>query len=149
MSGCEDTSSRTIIAGYGLPGRAAAQALRLRNQAYCIIELNPATVDRCEKGGTPIIEGDCRNPQVLQQAGISKAKSILILIPNEKSAIEATIEARKLNPDIHIVTRCHYTSSGIDARSHGANEVVVEEQIVAEELARRLGGESGETNETT
>lgn len=148
MSGCEDTTSRTIIAGYGLPGRAAAQALRGRNEAYCIIELNPATVDRCEKGGTPIIEGDCRDAEVLRQAGIDKAKAILILIPNEKAAIEATIEARKLNPDIHIVTRCHYTSTGIDARSHGANEVIVEEQIVAEELSRRLGDKSVEKHES-
>lgn len=138
MSACQDPSSRTIIAGYGLPGRAAAQALRLRNEAYCIIELNPATVDRCEKGGTPIIEGDCRNPEVLRQAGIDKARAILILIPNEKAAIEATIEARRLNSKIHIVTRCHYTSTGIDARTHGADEILVEEQIVGEELTRRL-----------
>lgn len=138
MSGGAETSSRTIIAGYGLPGRAAAQALRVRNLAYCIIELNPATVDRCEKGGTPIIEGDCRDPLVLKQAGIEQAKAILILIPNEKAAIAATVEARKLNPSIHITTRCHYTSSGIEARAQGADEVVVEEQIVAEELTRRL-----------
>lgn len=138
MNECNDSTSRTIIAGYGLPGRAVAQVFRSRQQPYCIIELNPATVERCEKGGTPIIEGDCRNPEVLKQAGIDSAAMILILIPNDKAAIEATIEARRLNPNIHIITRCHYTSSGIDARANGANEVVVAEQIVAEELTRRL-----------
>jgi monovalent cation:H+ antiporter-2, CPA2 family len=133
-----NSAAPTIIAGYGLPGRAVAQVLRSRQQPYCVIELNPSTVERCEKGGTPIIEGDCRNPEVLKQAGIEHATMLLVLIPDEKAAVEATIEARKLNPLLHIFTRCHYTSTGIDARAHGANEVIVAEQIVAEELLRRL-----------
>ena len=38
-----------IIAGYGLPGRAVAEALDHLHLPYCVLELNAATVNRCAK----------------------------------------------------------------------------------------------------
>lgn len=131
-------SGHSIIAGYGLPGRAVAEALKALNQAYCIIELNPTTVHRCELGHVPIIEGDCTNPMVLKQAGIQTAATFIIMVPNEKAAIEATTRARQLNPSIRIITRCHYTSAGLIAKAHGADEVIVAEQVVAAEATKMV-----------
>lgn len=135
---CSDASPRAIIAGYGLPGRAVAEALKSLNQAFCIIELNPTTVHRCELGHVPIIEGDCTDPAVLRNAGIQSATTFIIMIPNEKAAIEATTRARQLNPSIRIITRCHYTSAGLIAKAHGADEVIVAEQVVAAEATKMV-----------
>jgi voltage-gated potassium channel Kch len=63
---------------------------------------------------------------------------LILAIPDQKAALEATTQARKLNLSIRIITRCHYTSAGIEAKARGADEVIVAEQIVAEELLRRL-----------
>ncbi|HVT90616.1 MAG TPA: NAD(P)-binding protein [Tepidisphaeraceae bacterium] len=128
----------TIVAGYGLPGRIVVDWLASHHIAHCIIELNPATVHRCEKSGTSIIEGSCTDPQVLKHAGIDTAQLLVLAIPDQKAALEATSIARQLNPRIRIITRCHYTSAGIEAKARGADEVIVAEQIVAEELLRRL-----------
>lgn len=63
---------------------------------------------------------------------------LLILVPDEKAALEATRQARQLNPSIRILTRCHYTSSGIEAKAKGADDVIVAEQVVAAEASRVL-----------
>jgi voltage-gated potassium channel Kch len=143
MSSPSDHSDHTIIAGYGLPGRAVAQVLQSHHVSYCVIELNAATVHRCEKGHVPIIEGSCTDPETLKKAGIEKAKTFIIAIPDEKAALEATAQARRLNASVRIVTRCHYTSAGIEAKVRGADSVVVAEQVVAAELSKQLQEELG------
>jgi CPA2 family monovalent cation:H+ antiporter-2 len=141
MSEVDENNYKTIIAGYGVPGRAVAETLRKKGVSYCIIELNPTTVHRCELGHVPIIEGDCTDAAVLERAGIAQASLFVIMIPNEKAAVQATEVARRLSPKIRIITRCHYTSTGIEARARGANEVVVSEIVVAAEVARLLSNQ--------
>jgi len=130
-------SPQVIIAGYGLPGRVVAERLSSRGVAHCVIELNPATVQRCVKAGTSIIAGNCADPQVLIRAGIEHAKTFIVVVPDEAAALEATRHARQINPSLFIITRCYYTSAGIQAKSLGADEVIVAEQVVADEVLRR------------
>ena len=131
-------TGHTIVAGYGLPGRAIVEVLHSHGVAHCVIELNPQTVQRCSKIGTPIIAGSCADPEVLQRAGVADAKTIVIAIPDDHAALEATQHARRLNSSIHIITRCHFTSAGIEAKARGADEVIVAEQLVANEMSRRI-----------
>ncbi|HEV7298123.1 MAG TPA: NAD-binding protein [Tepidisphaeraceae bacterium] len=130
--------NHAIIAGYGVPGRAAAEAYKNAGTAYCVIELNPATVDRCGHTGTPIIEGDVTDEATLRQAGAESADVLLLLVPNEKAVLAAIPIARRLNPNLKIVARCNYTSSGLEAQRRGANETIVAEQTVALEVLRLL-----------
>jgi voltage-gated potassium channel Kch len=125
-----------IIAGFGLPGRVAADILAEQNVPHCVIELNAQTVQRCARIGTHIILGDCANPDTLKKAGVEQAKTIAILIPNEAAALQTTLLARQINPAIRIITRCHYTSAGIEAKARGADEIIVAEQLVAEQVSK-------------
>lgn len=125
-----------IIAGYGIPGRAVAEALDACHIPYCVLELNAATVRRCVKSGVHIVEGDVKDPDVLRSAHIETAAALVIAIPDEKAALEATRVARQLNPRMKIISRTHYISAGLEARHRGADEVVVAEQVVAVEMSR-------------
>jgi voltage-gated potassium channel Kch len=134
----ENREPEVIIAGFGLPGRVAAEYLAAHDVPFCVIELNPGTVHRCVRAGTPIIEGDCADPKVLIKAGIERAKTFIVVIPDEHNALEATLAGRRLNSTMRIITRCHYTSAGIEAKARGANDVVVAEHVVAAEISRLL-----------
>src|SRR3954464_3657286 len=125
-----------IIAGYGLPGRAVAEALDHLHLPYCVLELNPTTVNRCVKTGTHIVEGDVTDPEALKRAGVETAAALIIAIPHEAAAVKATAVARQLNPSMKIISRTHYLSSGIEAKARGADAVVVAEQVVAVEMSR-------------
>src|SRR4051794_17802680 len=130
------TGDHVIIAGFGLPGRAVAQVLDKLGVEYCVLELNAATVQRCAKSGTHIVEGDVTDPEVLKRAAVQTARAMVIAIPDEKAALEATRVARQLNPRLQIMSRTHYVSAGIEAHARGAEFVVVAEQVVAQEMSR-------------
>jgi CPA2 family monovalent cation:H+ antiporter-2 len=129
------SSAHVVVAGFGVPGRVVADLLDSRGLKYCVIELNPSTCERCQRAGVPIHAGDVTDPNVLKEAGIESASMFVIAIPHEPAALEATRQARALNPHIRIITRCHFTSAGFEARKFGADDVVIAEQVVAEELA--------------
>ncbi len=128
------TDKTAIIAGFGLPGRAAAELLEARGIVCTIVETNPGTVLRAGKTGRTMVEGDVSDAAVLKQAGVESASMLVIAIPDEEAAVNATRLARQMNPNLHIITRTHFTSVGIEARQAGADAVIVEEQSVANAL---------------
>ena len=123
-------SNHAVIAGFGLPGRAVGDLLRARGVQFCVIELNPATVHRCEET-VPIIEGDVIDESVLLRAGLERSWLFALTVPNDSAVLKAIEMARRINPRIHIVARCRFISTGMQAHRLGANEVIVEEQAVA------------------
>lgn len=131
-------SGHAIVAGFGVPGRAAADWLCDRDISYCVIELNPQTVQRCGRSGTHIIAGDVRHEQTLRDAGIERATLLILAVPDDHAVLEAVTVAKRLNPAVHVLARCAFTSVGLQATQRGAAEVVVAEQVVATEILRLL-----------
>src|SRR5687767_1259220 len=122
---------QVIIAGFGVPGRYIAELLDERFIPYTVIELNAETAERCTN--VAMIVGDVRDEAVLRRAGNENASIFAITVPDEAAAVEAGRIARSLRPDLRILVRCVYTSSGLKAQQVGADEVIVAEQLVAKE----------------
>ena len=139
--GCDNPQSlseHAIIAGFGVPGRAVADRLAARQVPFCVIELNPKTVERCSHVGVHIIAGDVCDEQTLRRAGVETAALLVLAVPSDHSVLEAVRVARMLNPTLRIFARCRFISSGMEAHRRGADQVVVEEQAVASEFERLL-----------
>ncbi len=132
----EMLDGHAIVAGFGVPGRAVADLLASRGVDYCVIEMNPETVVRLARVATPVIPGDVADESVLQQAGIARATLIAIAVPSDPAVLAAVSLARRLNPAVRIIARCRHISTAIEAARRGADEVVSEEQVVAEAFAR-------------
>jgi voltage-gated potassium channel Kch len=131
-------SGHAIIAGFGVPGRAAADVLAARQTPFCVVELNPTTVERCSHVGVHIIAGDVCDPDTLRRAGVEHAALLVLAVPSDPAVLEAVRVARELNPTVRIIARCRFISSGMEAHRRGADQVIIEEQIVAQELERVL-----------
>jgi voltage-gated potassium channel len=129
-------SGHGIVAGFGIPGRAAANLFVARHFPFCVIEINPATVDRCATAGLPIFQGDATDEADLRRAGIERAAVLALAMPNEQAVLTAIPLARRLNPGIRILARCRHVSTALEALRIGADEVVSEEQVIAEAFAR-------------
>lgn len=139
-AGVAGSASRltAVVAGFGVPGRAAAEALAARDFAVTIIELNAQTVHRSRHFA--MVQGDATDPEVLRSAGAATATVIVVAVPSDPTAIAITRAARGLNPTARIVARCHYLSTGLECRRLGADEVLVAEQVLAEAISRVLRG---------
>jgi monovalent cation:H+ antiporter-2, CPA2 family len=130
------SSGYVIIAGFGVPGRALADVCIRRKIPFVVIDLNQQTATRCEQFGMKFVVGDARDPSVLLRAGIESAVMLAALAPDEQAMLTTVAEGRRLNAKVHILARCHYTSTGLKAIQRGANETVVAEQVVAESTSR-------------
>jgi voltage-gated potassium channel Kch len=142
--GCEDETNEdfltghAIIAGFGVPGRAVADFLAARHIHFCVVELNPKTVERCSHNGVHIIAGDVCDEDTLRRAGVERATLLVLAVPNDAAVLEAVHVARRLNAAVPILARCRFISSGMEAHRRGANHVVIEEQVVGSEMTRLL-----------
>ena len=120
-----------IIAGLGLAGRWVADIFDRHSIEYVTVEQNPDTVRRQKRLGKKIILGDISEESTLVAAGVDKASILALTVPDEPAVLKATSLARKLQPNIYIIARTQYSSSGMEARQLGADAVVKAEQAVA------------------
>jgi len=90
-----------LILGGGRVGRAAAEHLQSNQIDYRIVEKS----QRLAKGQEKYIFGDAAELEVLREAGIDRAPSVIITTNNDNMNIYLTIYCRRLRPDIQIITR--------------------------------------------
>ncbi len=131
--------AHVIIAGFGIPGRAVADLLLKRGISFIVIERNSEVVSRCSQGEIPLLTGDILHESVLRQAGIDRATLLILAIPDDQTSVAAVALAKRLQPELPIIARCVFTSAGLQATLHGADEVIVAEQVVAREFTRLVG----------
>ncbi len=141
-------TNHTIVAGFGVPGRMAAEWLAERGLPYCVVELNPQTVQRCGKSVLHIIAGSIANEAIQREAGIETASQLILAVPDDQAVLEAVRIARRINPTVQIIARCAFTSAGLEAARRGADQVVVAERVVAGELVRILEQRTSPLNPT-
>ena len=127
-----------IIVGYGLNGRNLARVVKRVEIPFIVIELNPETVREERKRGQPIFYGDVANREVLENAGVRRARVLVLAISDPVVTRYATELARRLNPALHIIVRTRYMSEMQSLFALGANEVIPEEFETSIEIFSRV-----------
>lgn len=125
-----------IICGYGRVAAVLEAALERRGLSYVVIDINAATVRDLRERGVPAIYGDAGRRAVLAHAGVARARSIAVTVPDLVTASAATRIARELNPTIDIVARAGVQGEVAILRADGATEVVQPEFEAGQEIAR-------------
>ncbi len=96
-----------IIVGLGKLGYRSFQILRRLGHRVVVIEQDTAKafLDDVRAEGSPIILGDARREALLEEAGISKARAIIIATSNDLSNLEIALDARRVAPNVRVVLR--------------------------------------------
>ena len=116
-----------IIVGYGLNGRNLSRVLHEVEIPYIVLDIGADLVHTASKAGVPILYGDATNPTVLKQARIEQARVLVIAASDPFGARRIVQQARRLNPNLHIMVRTRYLKELQELHDLGANEVVPEE----------------------
>ena len=123
----EDLSEHVVVVGYGMSGRLLARVLGEARIPFLIIELDPDTVRAARRAGTPVLYGDAAQRQILEQAGVGKAKMVVFQISDFATVVRSLRTVRELAPRVEILIRTRRFTE-IDAlRQAGAQRVVAEE----------------------
>ncbi|MEB3294175.1 MAG: NAD-binding protein [Synechococcales bacterium] len=100
-------SDIVIVCGLGSLGQSCVQILKKFGVLVRAIALEVSRDLRLEleQELDALVIGDCRQAKVLERAGVSQARSILIVTSDEQCNIATVFAARSQNPKIRIVIR--------------------------------------------
>jgi CPA2 family monovalent cation:H+ antiporter-2 len=99
-----------IIVGYGRVGEIIGEALRAQNLAFVVIDEDRRRVEKLREQGLTAIYGDATAAGVLEDAGVRRARLLIVAIPQgflKRRIIEL---ARAANPQIDTAVRTHRAS---------------------------------------
>jgi voltage-gated potassium channel len=94
-----------IVCGYGRFGRAVAGELARNGAEMVVIDADPAREEDLRRLGVPYLIGSAVADDVLERAGIRKARAIVVATPSDPDNVFITLSAREKNPAIRIHAR--------------------------------------------
>ncbi|UCF78910.1 MAG: cation:proton antiporter [Candidatus Eiseniibacteriota bacterium] len=97
--------NHVVIAGGGVVGYQVGQVLQRLGLQFVMIELDQRRVDRVKVAGMPVVYGDASRETVLEAARIRSACLLLITTPGIVVARSIVLQAKQLNPRVHVVVR--------------------------------------------
>ena len=123
----QQVDNHTIICGYGATGHSAARDLLLRGvdpSEIVVVDLDEeAVIDGTRQGFVGVV-GDATRTDVLEQAGIRRARNIVVAPNRDDTAVLITLTARELNSEAHIVAGGREQENLHLLRQGGADEVI-------------------------
>ena len=128
----------TIICGYGAKGRSAANTLLAKGLTpaqIVVIDERPEARARATAAGMAAVAGSSATTAALLEAGIADAKSIVVAVDRDDTAVLTTLTARELNPTATIVAAVREAENHHLLHQGGANSVIT----TAEAAGRLLG----------
>ena len=128
-------SDHTIICGFGRIGQNLAARLHEQGVPFVVVEFAPETLSEAAAHDYLVLEGDATDEDVLRQAGIERAKTIVVALQTDADNVFLTLTARNMNPDLRILARGELPRTERKLRQAGANEVVLPAVIGAHRIA--------------
>src|SRR5208283_6067757 len=116
-----------IVCGYGQVGRTVVDQLNRLDIPFVVIETNEGICRELLKEKVLAIQGDAKRHDVLQSAGIERARGVCIVIDNDADNLYITVTAKALNPKARIITRAGQSRYAQAMRNSGADEVIIPE----------------------
>lgn len=104
----EGLKDHTIIIGFGVTGENLAMTLENLKIPYHVIEMNPVTVERLRHRGISASYGDGSNFEILERAGASTARLIVICVPGQTMTQSILKNVKQHWPQAQVLIRLQF-----------------------------------------
>ena len=131
----ESLTGHTVVAGFGRVGSVVARALAEEGAQFVIIDLADESEVVARESDWLFVRGDATEEEVLEQAGIRRAGSIVTALSSDAENLFVTVTARALNPDLFIVARSSHESTESKLIKAGANRTITPNVIGGRRMA--------------
>jgi voltage-gated potassium channel len=132
-----------IVCGYGSKGQSAVRTLLgkgVKPDEVVVIDQNGAARERASGDGLATVAGNGEVAGTLEEAGIREARSVIVAVDRDDTAVLITLTARELAPDAWIAGSVREEENVHLLYQSGANSV-----ITSSGAAGRLLGLSPDT----
>lgn len=143
-----NASEPVVILGFGQMGQVLANFLSsplasgldgdVFGWPYVAFDLDPSVVKASRKLGFPVLYGDGSRPAVLQSAGISSPKAVMVMYTGRKQTVEAVQRIRLAFPAIPIYARAQDLVHLLDLKKAGATDAILENAETSLQLGSKL-----------
>jgi voltage-gated potassium channel len=127
--------NHVVICGYGRNGKQAVHKLMAYNRPFIIIEKDQEVAERYENEEMLFIHGNASEDEVLIQAGIERASTLICALPSDADNLFIVLSARQLNKNLKIISRATEESSYKKLKLAGADNVIMPDKIGGEHMA--------------
>ena len=120
----ESLSGHVVVVGYGRVGRQTVDVLRGVGCELLIVDLDGPSVAAAEQDGVAALYGDASNSDILDHAGLSRARALVVTVPSQTAAELIVAAASDVAPGLPVIARAA-TIDGIHRlHEHGATLAV-------------------------
>jgi voltage-gated potassium channel len=107
---------------------------------FVVVEEDEERIETLRGEQVPCIEGDARDEERLRAAGVERARSLLLTLPEDATAVFVTLTAREItrapNHDLFIVARTNDHRNRSKLLTAGADKVVAPLEVGADRMAQ-------------
>ncbi len=134
----EKIEGHYVVCGFGRIGRQVARRLHASHAGCVVIESDAERVPVLESEGVHYLIGDATDDDVLERAGVPRAKGLAIVTPSDPDNLYITLTAREMNARLYILSR--YNDPGVRRRllRAGANNALSPHEIGGRQMANSL-----------
>lgn len=128
-----------IVCGFGRIGKEICKILQEHHRPFLVIEKDEEESKSLDELQYMRLEGDAADDDVLQSAGIDRAKGLVSVVASDADNLYITLTARGLNPHLYIMAR---SSGGPGVQTKlkraGASKVISPYSIGARRMAHLI-----------
>jgi voltage-gated potassium channel len=124
-----------ILGGYGRVGRQVAEEFGSRKVPFVVIEKDESMIPENPESGFIFLQGNAAEDEMLEKAGIHKAKAIVSTLPDDAENVYLALTARQLNSKIFIIGRAESNLAKRKLIRAGADKVVCPHELGGSQMA--------------
>ena len=134
----QEMKNHYIVCGAGEVGRTVIKSLREHQASFVVIEENEKQFEELSEAGVLVILGNATHEDVLEKAGIERAKGIVCALDTDSENVFTVLTARQMNEGIYIVSKAVEPTAHNKLLKAGANKTISPNEIGGQRIAALL-----------
>jgi len=109
-----DEGNPVIVAGFGRFGQVVTRVLNGLRVRTTLIDHDPNQVELVRRFGNPAYYGDATRLDVLERAGLARARLLIVALDDSAGALRTVQQVRRRYPHLAIIARAHSRTDGYE-----------------------------------
>jgi len=136
MKRIEELTNHYVICGYGRVGKRLAKDLEDAGRPFVVVDMADAEIEELRHDKRLYLQGNAEEEEVLQKAGIERARGLVLCLPEDSSNVFVALTAREMNPDLFILARTVDHNNRSKLLGAGADKVIAPSEVGADRMAQ-------------
>lgn len=133
-----DLKGHIVLVGAHRMGHNILASLEEMKKNVLVVDFNPAIVEKLKKRGVNALYGDVSDTEILDVAGVDRAKLVVSTVPTYEDSIALLDRVKRTNPKARVILTGESEDDALRLYEQGADYVLLPHFIGGLQLARTL-----------